>query len=182
MRLVMIGKHAHRKGNIRHVRTWSQAISNNFSCLFRSKIAKIAKDKCSHCAMDLDYCFRWLSPAPSHRIIVLWVHPFRVRMWKGIAMSRVEFMKCPKYMSLRADQRKTAMYRGSNRIQIAARVNIMHPKKFGDHHRDENMDYRRDGGVQKGNCDNYLYNILHADVLFSCYTLGPGQYTSRNAI
>ena len=51
--------------------------------------------------------------------------------------------------SLRADQRKTAMYRGSNRIQIAARVNIMHPKKFGDHHRDENMDYRRDGGVQK---------------------------------
>ena len=28
------------------------------------KISKIAKDKCSHCAMDLDYCFRWLSMAP----------------------------------------------------------------------------------------------------------------------
>ena len=64
-------------------------------------------------------------------------------------------------MTLRADQRKTAMYRGSNRIQIAARVNIMHPKKFGDHHRDENMDYRRDGGVQKGNCDNYLHLAIH---------------------
>ena len=63
--------------------------------------------------------------------------------------------------TLRADQRKTAMYRGSNRIQIAARVNIMHPKKFGDHHRDENMDYRRDGGVQKGNCDNYLHLAIH---------------------
>ena len=62
---------------------------------------------------------------------------------------------------MRADQRKTAMYRGSNRIQIAARVNIMHPKKFGDHHRDENMDYRRDGGVQKGNCDNYLHLAIH---------------------
>ena len=64
-------------------------------------------------------------------------------------------------MSMRADQRKTAMYRGSNRIQIAARVNIMHPKKFGDHHRDENLDYRRDGGVQKGNCDNYLHLAIH---------------------
>ena len=29
-----------------------------FSCLFRSKIAKIAKDKCPHCAMDLDYGYR----------------------------------------------------------------------------------------------------------------------------
>ena len=63
--------------------------------------------------------------------------------------------------TLRADQRKTAMYRGSNRIQIAARVNIMHPKKFGDHHRDENLDYRRDEGVQKGNCDNYLHLAIH---------------------
>ena len=36
------------KGNIKHVRTWSQAISSNFSCLFQSKIAKIAKDKCTH--------------------------------------------------------------------------------------------------------------------------------------
>ena len=47
---------------------------------FRSKIAKIAKDKCSHSAMDLDYCFRWLSTAPSHRIIALWVHPFTCRL------------------------------------------------------------------------------------------------------
>ena len=58
LRPVLIGKHAHRTGNIKHVRTLSQAISSNFSCLFRSKIAKIAKDNCSHCAMDLDYCFR----------------------------------------------------------------------------------------------------------------------------
>ena len=43
--------------------------------LFRSKIAKIAEDKCFHCAMDLDYCFRWLSTAPSHRNIALCVHP-----------------------------------------------------------------------------------------------------------
>ena len=57
LRLILIGKDAHRKGNIKHVRTWSQAISSNFSCLFRSKIAKIAKDKCSHCAIGLDYCF-----------------------------------------------------------------------------------------------------------------------------
>ena len=62
---------------------------------------------------------------------------------------------------MRADRRKTAMYRGSNRIQIAARVNIMRPKKFGDHHRDKNLDYRRDGGVQKGNCDNYLHLAIH---------------------
>ena len=73
---ILIGIDDHRKGIIRHVRNWSQTISSNFSCLFRLKIAIIAKDKCSHCAMDLDYCFRWLSPAPSHRIIALWVHPF----------------------------------------------------------------------------------------------------------
>ena len=42
---------------------------------FREKIAKIAKDKCPHCAMDLDYCFRWLSMAPSQGLIALWVHP-----------------------------------------------------------------------------------------------------------
>ena len=48
------------------------------SCLFRSKIAKIAKDKCTQCAMDLDYCFRGLSTAPSHRNITLWVHSFRL--------------------------------------------------------------------------------------------------------
>ena len=58
LRLILIGKDADRKGNIKHVRTWSQAISSNSRCLFRSKIAKIAKDKCSRCAMDLDYCFR----------------------------------------------------------------------------------------------------------------------------
>ena len=68
LRLVLIGKDAHQKGNIRHVRTWLQAISSNLSCLFRSKIAKIAKDKCSHCVMDLDYCFRWLLTVPSKAI------------------------------------------------------------------------------------------------------------------
>ena len=47
-RPTLIGKLAHRKGNIKHVRTWSQAISSNFSCLLRSKIAKIAKVKCTH--------------------------------------------------------------------------------------------------------------------------------------
>ena len=78
LQLILIGKDAHRKGNIKHVRTWFQAISSNFSRLFRSKIAKIAKDKCSHCVIVLDYCFRWLSTAPSHRIIALWVHPLKV--------------------------------------------------------------------------------------------------------
>ena len=34
-------------------------------------------DKCSHCAMALDYSFWWLSTASSHRIIALWVHAFR---------------------------------------------------------------------------------------------------------
>ena len=48
LRLVLIGKHAHQKGNIKHVRTWSQAISSNISSLFTSKIANIAKDKCTH--------------------------------------------------------------------------------------------------------------------------------------
>ena len=62
LRLILIGK---------------DAISNDFSCLFRSEIAKITKDKGSHCEMDLDYCFRWLSTAPSHRIIALWVHPLK---------------------------------------------------------------------------------------------------------
>ena len=50
------GKNGHSKGNIKHVKNWLQAISSNFSCLFRSKIAKLTKDNCSHCAMDLDYC------------------------------------------------------------------------------------------------------------------------------
>ena len=31
-----------------------QVISDDF---FRLKIAKITKDKCSHCVMGLDYCF-----------------------------------------------------------------------------------------------------------------------------
>ena len=57
LRLILIGKYAHRKGSIRHARNWAKAISSNFSCIFRSKIAEIAKNKCSHCAMDLDYCF-----------------------------------------------------------------------------------------------------------------------------
>ena len=33
--LILIGKDARRKGNIKHVRTWLQAISSTFSCLFR---------------------------------------------------------------------------------------------------------------------------------------------------
>ena len=41
---------------------------------------KYTKDKCFHCAMDLGYCFRWLSMVPSHRIIALWVHPFRAHI------------------------------------------------------------------------------------------------------
>ena len=38
----------------------------------------MAKDKCSRCAVALDYSFRWLSTAPSQRIIALWVHPLKV--------------------------------------------------------------------------------------------------------
>ena len=75
LRLLLIGKDAHRKGNIKHVRNWSQAISSNFSCLLTSRIAKITKDKCFHCAMDLDYCFRLLSTVPWHRIIALLIRP-----------------------------------------------------------------------------------------------------------
>ena len=48
LRLFFIEKCAHRKGNIKHVWTWSKGISSNFSCPFRSKIAKMAKDKCTH--------------------------------------------------------------------------------------------------------------------------------------
>ena len=54
-------------------RKQSQVISVVF---FTLKIAKITKDVCSHCVMGLNYSFRWLSMAPSHRIIALWVHPF----------------------------------------------------------------------------------------------------------
>ena len=68
--------------------------------LFRSKIAKITKDKCSHCAMDLDYCFRWLSTAPSHRIITLWVHPLTLTsllliLRTVIRQGKPRFIKCP---------------------------------------------------------------------------------------
>ena len=65
------------RGNIRHVRSWSKAIAINFSSFFYievAKIAKISKDKCSHCAMA------YLSTAPSNRIIALWVHPFRLNI------------------------------------------------------------------------------------------------------
>ena len=55
LRLVLIGKHAHRKGNIKHVRTWSQAISINFGCLFQSKITQISKDKCNHRSTNTFY-------------------------------------------------------------------------------------------------------------------------------
>ena len=75
MRLVLIGKHAHRKGNINNVRKQSQAISSNFTFHFWSTLAKMAKDKCTHCVIDLNYCIWWLSTAPLNRIIALWVHP-----------------------------------------------------------------------------------------------------------
>ena len=39
---------------------------------------RIAKDKCSHCVMGLDYCFRWVLTALLHRIIALWVHPLNL--------------------------------------------------------------------------------------------------------
>ena len=32
-----------------------KAITGNFSSFFTSKLARIAKDKCSHCVMTLDY-------------------------------------------------------------------------------------------------------------------------------
>ena len=76
LQLILIGKDAHCKGNIRHVTNWSQVISGNFSCLFRPKIAKITKDECTHGAMDFDFSFPWLSKIPLHRIIALWVHPY----------------------------------------------------------------------------------------------------------
>ena len=41
----LIGKHAHQKGNIRHVRSWSKSIVSNFSCFFLSKLAKMSKHK-----------------------------------------------------------------------------------------------------------------------------------------
>ena len=49
---------------------------SHFSCFFTSKLAEIAKNNCSHCAMALDNKFICLSTAPSNRIIALWVHTF----------------------------------------------------------------------------------------------------------
>ena len=62
-----------------------------------SKIAKIAKDKCFHCAMDLYYCFRWLLTAPSHRIIALWVHPLPCSDWGVGGVGGLQF-KMPQYV------------------------------------------------------------------------------------
>ena len=53
-----------------------KAIASNFHSVFASK--KFIKDKCYHCAMASDYSFRWLSTAPSYRIIALWVNPFTI--------------------------------------------------------------------------------------------------------
>ena len=77
LQLFFIGKKkcAHPKGNIKHVIILVEAITSNFSCFFTPKIAKIAKDKCSHCAIGIDYSFRCLLTAPLHRIIALRVHP-----------------------------------------------------------------------------------------------------------
>ena len=59
----------------------SQVISVVF---FTSKIAKIAKDKCTHSAMALDYSFQWVSTGLSHRIIALWVHPLMLTLMKYV--------------------------------------------------------------------------------------------------
>ena len=53
-----------------------KVIASNFSCVFFIENTKIAKDKCSDCAMALDYSFRRLSTAPLHIIITLWVYPY----------------------------------------------------------------------------------------------------------
>ena len=66
-------------------------------------------------------------------------------------------VSCTKRLqTLRADQRKTAMHRRSNRMQIAGHVKKMCPKKIGDNHRDKNLNYRCHWCVQKGNGDNYV--------------------------
>ena len=41
----------------------------------------------THCAKALDYCFRWLSAAPSHRINALWVHPFILTWTQRVMVS-----------------------------------------------------------------------------------------------
>ena len=61
----------------------------------------------------------------------------------------------------RETQRKMAMYRRSNRMQIAGRVKKMRPKKIGNNHRDKNLNYRRHGCVQKGKGDNYVPLAIH---------------------
>ena len=82
MRLDLIGRHAHHKGNIKHVGTWSQAISSNFSC-----------------AMDLDYCLRWLLTAPLQGINALWVHPFRLSSHRFLTAASVPVTLTPQLNS-----------------------------------------------------------------------------------
>ena len=59
-----IEKHAHRKGNIKRVRTWSQAILSNLS--------KIAKDKCTHRSTNT------FDASISKAVVGLRVHPSSV--------------------------------------------------------------------------------------------------------
>ena len=47
-----------------------------FQLFFKIEISKNRKDKCSHCAMALDYSFQLLSMPQSQGIIALWVHTF----------------------------------------------------------------------------------------------------------
>ena len=51
-------------------------ISGDFDIKYLLKIALIAKDICSCCAMALEYSFQLLSAALSHRVVAQWVHPF----------------------------------------------------------------------------------------------------------
>ena len=61
-RLFLKGKHAHHKGNTRHVRSWSKAIGSNFSCFFYIEISK----NCIGQVFPLyDDYFRCVSTAPS---------------------------------------------------------------------------------------------------------------------
>ena len=47
---------------------------------FILKLANIAKDKCFHCVMALDYSFRLLSTPQLQGIIALWVHPSKAEI------------------------------------------------------------------------------------------------------
>ena len=55
------------------------------------KVANIAKDKCSHCAMDLDYCFRW--PVTKNHcsvgtpIHVEWIWENNMKFWINLSLS-----------------------------------------------------------------------------------------------